>query len=182
MDASVFLSHYHYDHLQGLPFFTPIFVPQNAFTFYGAARNGQSVKEILAGQMTQPYFPVTAEGVFRAKLGYHDIKAGRGAEGRPGERHHGGAEPPGRQPGLPRGVRGPLGGVRHGHRARQRDEERFSEFAQGTDLLIYDSMYTEDEYCGRTGPPRTGWGHSTWQAAVRAADACAGEDAGALPP
>jgi phosphoribosyl 1,2-cyclic phosphodiesterase len=34
-------------------------------------------------------------------------------------------------------------------------------------------MYTEDEYCGRQGgPPRTGWGHSTWQAAVQAAQKC----------
>jgi ribonuclease BN (tRNA processing enzyme) len=32
-------------------------------------------------------------------------------------------------------------------------------------------MYTDDEYQGRNGPARTGWGHSTWQAAVRAADA-----------
>jgi ribonuclease BN (tRNA processing enzyme) len=38
------------------------------------------------------------------------------------------------------------------------------------DLLIYDAMYTEDEYHGRSGPPKTGWGHSTWQAAVNAAD------------
>ena len=38
------------------------------------------------------------------------------------------------------------------------------------DLLIYDAMYTDDEYEGVTGPSKKGWGHSTWQSAVRVAD------------
>jgi phosphoribosyl 1,2-cyclic phosphodiesterase len=170
VEASVFLSHYHYDHLQGLPFFTPIFMAQNAFTFYGSPRNGQSVKEILAGQMTQPYFPVTAEGVFRARLTYRDIQPGEvlrigSAEVKTVELNH---------PGGNLGYRVECDGrsvvyatdIEHGSDT----DERFYKFAKGADLLIYDSMYTEDEYCGRAGPPRTGWGHSTWQAAVQAAN------------
>jgi phosphoribosyl 1,2-cyclic phosphodiesterase len=127
------------------------------------------VKEILSGQMTQPYFPVTADGVFRAQLSYQDIHAGEALKVGPApvttvELNH---------PGGNLGYRVECEGrtvvyatdIEHGGS----DQERFFEFAKGADLLIYDSMYTDDEYCGRQGPPRTGWGHSTWQAAVTAA-------------
>lgn len=169
--ASIFVSHYHYDHLQGLPFFTPIMSDKNAFKVYGSARNGQSVKDILSGQMTQPYFPVTAEMVFRARVDYHDVTVGEvlkvgKAKVRTLELHH---------PGGNLGFRVECEGrsvvyatdVEHGN---PEWDAQFFEFARGADFLIYDSMYTDDEYHGRVGPKRTGWGHSTWQAAVHAAN------------
>ncbi len=172
VQASIFVSHYHYDHLQGLPFFGAIFNPKNRFTFWGPSRNGLGVREILAGQMVQPYFPVTAEMVFRAAVDYRELVPGEQValgEGtlRSLELNH---------PGGNLGYRVDFKGksvvyatdIEHG--AADFDE-RFFEFARGADLLIYDAMYTDDEYLGRTGaPPKTGWGHSTWQAAVRAAD------------
>jgi ribonuclease BN (tRNA processing enzyme) len=48
---------------------------------------------------------------------------------------------------------------------------QLEEFSRGADLLIYDAMYTEDEYLGRTGSPKVGWGHSTWQHGVKLAEA-----------
>jgi ribonuclease BN (tRNA processing enzyme) len=45
------------------------------------------------------------------------------------------------------------------------------DFSRGADLIIYDAMYTEEEYLGRIGGPKIGWGHSTWQNAVKVAAA-----------
>ncbi|MCE9670426.1 MBL fold metallo-hydrolase [Myxococcus stipitatus] len=169
--GNIFITHYHYDHLQGLPFFAPIFVPSTELTINGPARNGRTTREILGGQMVPPYFPVTAEDTFRAKLTYRDLPEGESLQIGPAkvrwlELHH---------PGGNLGYRVECGGrsvvyatdVEHGS---ELDSGLF-EFSRGADLLIYDSMYTEDEYHGRAGPARTGWGHSTWQAAVAAANA-----------
>jgi len=169
--GNIFITHYHYDHLQGLPFFAPIFVPSTELIINGPARSGRTTREILGGQMVPPYFPVTAEETFRAKLTYRDLPEGGTLQLGPAkvrwlELHH---------PGGNLGYRVECGGravvyatdVEHGS---ELDSGLF-EFSRGADLLIYDSMYTEDEYHGRAGPARTGWGHSTWQAAVVAANA-----------
>jgi len=171
LKATVFLSHYHYDHLQGLPFFTPMFNPKNEFDLYGPSRNGMSVKEILAGQMVQPYFPVTAEMVFRAQVHYGAISEGEAlavgeAQVTAIELNH-----PGGNLGYRIDYRGKslvyATDIEHGTDV----DERLAAFAKDTDVLIYDAMYTDDEYLGKVGPPKTGWGHSTWQASIKAARA-----------
>lgn len=170
--AHVFITHYHYDHLQGLPFFTPIFDERSRFDVYGPSRNGVGVREILAGQMVQPYFPVTADSVFRAQVDYHAFEEGQ--QTRVGEAMVSAIEL--NHPGGNLGYRIDLGGksivyatdVEHGSSL----DQRFFDFSRGTDLLIYDSMYTESEYQGTGGRGRKGWGHSTWEAAVQAAVSC----------
>ena len=74
--ADVLLSHYHYDHLQGLPFFTPLFEPEKRFTFHGPRRQGRSVQDALEGQMVPPYFPVTLDQVAKARLDFRTVERG----------------------------------------------------------------------------------------------------------
>lgn len=170
--ATVFLSHYHYDHLQGLPFFTPIFDPRNEFTVYGPSREGKTVRQILFEQMRQPYFPVAAEHIFNARVDYRPFRAGErlsvgDAVVSATEVNHPGANLAYRVDYCGRSVVYATD-VEHGSGF----DEPFTRFAKGVDLLIYDAMYTEDEYRGRHGPPRIGWGHSSWESAVEVARAC----------
>lgn len=167
--ASIFLSHYHYDHLQGLPFFGPIFDPRSHFTIRGPTRNGRSVKDVVSGQMQQPFFPVTAEMVFRAQLEYQPFEAGDRV--RLGhalvtaiEANHPGGNLTYRIEYKGRTVVYATD-TEHG---TDRDLQ-LVDFARGAEVLIYDAMYTEDEYTGRSGSPKLGWGHSTWEHAVKLA-------------
>jgi phosphoribosyl 1,2-cyclic phosphodiesterase len=57
-EASVFLSHAHWDHIQGFPFFGPTFVPGNRFTIYGPARSSSMLEGILEGQMNPHFSPL----------------------------------------------------------------------------------------------------------------------------
>src|SRR3990170_4934877 len=56
--ARIFLTHYHWDHIQGIPFFTPLYHPQNQFLFHSYEFYDGSVQQALEEQMTDPYFPV----------------------------------------------------------------------------------------------------------------------------
>lgn len=61
--GSLFLTHYHWDHIQGLPFFTPAFRAENRFHIFGEKKKGASIHEILSEQMQAPYFPVSLDSL-----------------------------------------------------------------------------------------------------------------------
>ena len=61
--ATLLLTHYHWDHIHGFPFFGPAFVPGNRLVIYGEPRNSRGVREILEGQMAMPYFPVPLDAM-----------------------------------------------------------------------------------------------------------------------
>ncbi len=76
VEAYMFFTHSHWDHIQGVPFFIPAFVKGNCFHIYGAlAPNGASLKQRLTDQMLHPNFPVPLQ-VMQADLQFNDLKIG----------------------------------------------------------------------------------------------------------
>ncbi|HUJ25023.1 MAG TPA: MBL fold metallo-hydrolase [Myxococcales bacterium] len=161
--ASLFLSHYHWDHIAGLPFFAPAYDPKSELVIHGATRRGRDVRQILSGQMIDPYFPVDL-GVLNARLRFVTLQDGGLAHlgkaiVRAAELNH---------PGGALGFRLEHGGramvyatdFEHGTAA----DERLVELAHGADLMVFDAQYTPAEYDGNNGAPsKRGWGHSTYE-------------------
>ena len=164
--ADVLLSHYHYDHLQGLPFFTPLFEPENRFTFFGPRRQGRSVQDALEGQMVPPYFPVSLDQVARARLDFRTVE--RGAQFELGEVRVRSAEldHPGGNFGYRLEYRGRSLVYATDVEHVDQPAESLLELARGADVLLHDAMYTTPEYAQRQG-----WGHSPWNGAVATARA-----------
>ena len=69
----IFISHYHWDHIQGIPFFMPLYENGNDITFYGEGCSGKKVKDILAYQMASNYFPINLDEV-NSKINFVEIK------------------------------------------------------------------------------------------------------------
>ena len=154
--ANVFLTHFHWDHIQGLPFFAPLYGANNTVTFH-SGRTGRAVEEALEGQMAQPYYPVdfsqvAAKRTFRSMDAGVDLEVG-GALIRPFALNH------------PQGASGyriqcgdsvVVYATDYEHGLPEYDA-LLLDHARGADVLICDSQYTPAEY-----KTHCGWGHSTW--------------------
>ena len=162
----IFLSHYHFDHVEGLPFFQPLYDPQSTIALHGFQSGGRSVKEVLEKLITPPYFPVNLAGVPAMMqyvntdglpLSYGDIRVSclplRHPNGSLSYR-------------LEHGDRRIVFATDHEH-GDEATDKALIRFSEGADYLIYDATYIPGEYESL----RRGWGHSTWYAAVRTARA-----------
>jgi phosphoribosyl 1,2-cyclic phosphodiesterase len=163
----LFFSHVHWDHIQGFPFFGPAFVPGNVIHMYGAANVTGTVETALAGQMEMPNFPVHLS-MLPATLHFHDLQEGVPIEVGDGARI---TTTAGNHPGGVLAYRVDYQGRSVVYAT---DTEHYSipdpklvALAKNADVLVYDTMYTPEEYAGAGGGmSKTGWGHSHFEAGV----------------
>ena len=160
----VFFSHYHFDHVEGLPLFQPLYDPESRLTLYGFEAGGKPMRDVLEGLIRPPYFPVTLADV-PARVDYESVdgppRTVRDITVTSAPLNH----PDGcRAFRLHHGSRSIVYATDHEH-GDERVDRSLVEFARGADHLIYDATYTPTEY----EELRRGWGHSTWYAAVQAA-------------
>jgi phosphoribosyl 1,2-cyclic phosphodiesterase len=177
LEARIFFSHVHWDHIQGFPFFDPAFVAGNSIHLYGGNNVSRTLEETLAGQMDHPSFPVHLSEM-GAKMTFNDLVEGQVLEIDAGDGSS--AKLTAGRGNHPNGVW--VYRVEHkGHSmVYATDTEHYAvidpklvKIAKGVDVLVYDAQYTPEEYAGTagTGAPKLGWGHSTFEAAASLAKA-----------
>ncbi|NNF56834.1 MAG: MBL fold metallo-hydrolase [Rhodothermaceae bacterium] len=163
LDLHLFLSHFHWDHIQGLPFFAPLYAPTSRLTIYASDHDGPPA-DLITEQMQEPFFPVAfeelpAETRIEPIHGIDPVRLDA-ATVHPFPVHH---------------TQFVLGYRLESHNAsvvyctdyEHGDAELDAllvETAAGADLLICDAQYTPEEYATRQG-----WGHTTWEWAARLA-------------
>lgn len=165
LDADLYFTHTHFDHVCGLPFFTPFFQPQNRFRLWaGHLGERMTLKRVMQEFMMSPLFPVPPE-VFRADIRYGDFAAGDTLSPMPGVQLR---TAPLNHPDGATGYRIEYGGrsicyITDTEHVPGAPDRNVLGLIAGSDLVIYDCMYTDEEYANG----HIGWGHSTWQEAVR---------------
>ena len=160
--AHIFVSHFHWDHIQGIPFFRPLYEnAQNRFVFHSSRRT-RSLQRVMEEQMASPYFPVDTSEM-KAQRNFYDIEEGQTqlddhSTMRAMWLNH------------PQGCMGFRLETKEGVLVYATDNEpgdpvfdkNVRKLAEGADVLIYDAQYLPEEYEAK----RRGWGHSHWREAI----------------
>ncbi len=168
--ASIFLTHFHWDHIQGFPFFAPLYNPASSLRIIGPKQLDVDVQTLFAGQMGPIYFPIPYEAV-SAHTEFGHLNEGTWEEGdvRVSAMRV-------RHPSYTVGYRIEFGGkslvfipddeLKGDDQARLVDSrKKLVNFIGDADVLIHDSMFTDEEYASKVG-----WGHSTFRQTLELAD------------
>jgi phosphoribosyl 1,2-cyclic phosphodiesterase len=162
ISANILISHFHWDHIQGLPFFVPLYHEANQFHIYSFRPPEASLEEILGGQMAHPYFPVDMSAM-RARRTYTEvanepfklddfrIRAAR-------LNHPQGCmcyriENNGKSVVL----------ATDNEPGHPPSDHALREISRGADILIYDSQYERPQLRRE----KKGWGHGCWDEGVK---------------
>jgi len=190
IDTDIFLTHTHWDHIMGFPFFTPIYVPGTRLRVYGPATyEDEPLEKIVGGQLTYRYFPVRqcelASRIEYINLKEQQLDLGDGLRVTTKYLNH---------PVLCLGYRFQADGkvlctaydtepfrnvfstspedpsydeavAMEGEQVAAEENQRICDFFKGADLVVYDAQYTQKEY----EPSKRGWGHSPMESAIASA-------------
>jgi phosphoribosyl 1,2-cyclic phosphodiesterase len=182
ISASILLTHTHWDHIQGFPFFAPLFAPGNHFDVYGPEKCHLSLHDVLSGQMEHHYFPVELDQL-AARITYKDLTEGSHEIAGLKVAAH-----PMNHPSPTLGYRFERNGVsvlylsdhepfaegvwREGAEPGRMEsildpgDRKHAEYMRNADVLIHEAQYTPEEYVSKRN-----WGHSTYSYVVELAAA-----------
>jgi phosphoribosyl 1,2-cyclic phosphodiesterase len=167
-ETHILVTHYHWDHIQGVPFFAPLYSENNAFHFYSFRSKHlgrDSLKQVFETQMATPYFPVNMSAM-TAKKKFMEVSGGDSFT-------IGENKITARYINHPQGCLGyrietPGGTVVYATDNEPGDpqlDNELRELAAGADIFVNDAQYTPEQLA----TTRKGWGHSSWREGVKVA-------------
>ncbi len=169
--AHMFFTHSHWDHIQGVPFFVPAFAPGNSFHIYGTrSPDGKTIQQRLTEQMHHPNFPVPFQ-LMKADFKFCDLKVGEVVEIGEVTIENAQLNHPGEALGYRVNWRGYSAAyITDTEHFPDRLDQNVLKLVDNADVMIYDATYTDEEYHSKASS-KVGWGHSTWQEAIKVAKA-----------